>query len=171
MSELEPKDEPQTPQVGEGSQSPGKKPRKSRLLLDVVRCEGRLPNGRRCEAARLKHSLYCVFHDPEMVERRLKLMAGIPYEHPDEVQRLLAAAVEAVKKKRLSPRAGNTLGYLASLLVQNQERVGKERSRVNEAQFYAELQAGVNEIMAERAERLAKSREAREAKEAEEQPG
>jgi len=168
MNNLEANEQAQTPQGGGGSQGSGKK-RKSRLLVDAVRCQGRLPNGRRCEAARLHRSAYCVFHDPEMVERRVRLTEEIPYEHPDEVQRLLAEAVEAVKKKRLSPRAGNTLGYLATLLAQNQERVGKERSRVNEAQFYAELQAGVDEFMVERAERLRRQREAREGQEGEEE--
>lgn len=162
MSELE---EKATPQGGGGKESSRKK-RKSRLLLDAVRCEGRLQNGRRCEAARLRHSAYCVFHDPEMRRRRIMLKVEIPYEHPDDVQRLLAEVVEAIQKKRLSPRAGNTLGYLASLLFQNQERVAKEKDRVNEAQFYANLEAVVQEWQVERGKYLQRRRQAREAHEA-----
>jgi len=170
MKELETKEEAPTPQGGGGG-TKTKPPRKKRVLPAEVRCRGRLPTGRRCEAARLHRTAYCVFHDPEMMERRLRLKEDIPYEHPDDVQRLLAEAIEGVKKKRLSPRAGNTLGYLATLLAQNQERVEKEKDRVTDAQFYAEMQAGVHEIQLERGERLRRQREAREAREAESQPG
>lgn len=166
MNEIEEMEEGQTPQGGGGGEPRGKK-RKKRVLADWARCLGRLPGGRRCEAARLHHSLYCVFHDPEMVERRLRLNQAIPYEHPDQVQRLLGEVVEAVRKKRLAPRAGNTLGYLATLLLQNQERVGKEKSRVRGAQESAEMQAAVNEFLVERGERRRLEREAREGQEAE----
>ena len=167
MSELETKEQAPTPQGGGGEKGRPRK-RKSRLLLDAVRCEGRMPNGRRCEAARLRHSDYCVFHDPEMMRRRLMLKVEIPYEHPDEVQRLLAEVVEAVKKKKLSPRAGNTLGFLASLLFQNQQRVAKEKDRVNEAQFYASMGAVLHEWQVKRGEYLRRQRAAREARDAEE---
>lgn len=109
MSELETRDKAQTPQGGGGSVK-ARPPRKKRVLPAEVRCRGRLPTGRRCEAARLHRSAYCVFHDPEMMERRLRLKEDIPYEHPDDVQRLLAEAIEGVKKKRLSPRAGTRSG-------------------------------------------------------------
>lgn len=138
------------------------KTRAKRQLDDLSRCRGRLPTGRRCEAARLRHSRYCVFHDPEMHERRRRLAEPIPYEHPDEVQRLLAEAVEAVKKGKLEAREGNTLGYLATLLAQNQARVEKEKERVNQAQYGAELAATVNEILRERAERREQLREEEE---------
>ena len=164
MSDLEEKEAVQTSQGGGVSQATAKR-RKKRVLAEASRCAGRLPTGRRCEAARLRHSSYCVFHDPEMVERRLRLAETLPYQFPDDVQRLLAEAVEAVKKKRLSPRAGNTLGYLATLLLQNQRQVEKEKDRVAEAQYNAEMQAGLHEIQLERAERLGNRREAEEAEE------
>ena len=163
MSELE---EKETPQGGGGSESSPKK-RKSRVLPDEVRCTARPLNGRRCEAARMRHSNYCVFHDPEMAVRRLRLKEEIPFEHPDDVQRLLAEAIEGVKKKRLSPRAGNTLGYLATLLAQNQPRVKEEKDRVTDAQFYANLGAVVHDWQVERAAYNRRQREAREAQEAE----
>jgi predicted NodU family carbamoyl transferase len=94
-----------------------------------------------------------VFHDPEMRRRRAGLMA-LPYEHPEQVQRLLAEVVERVKEKKLNPRTGNTLGYLATLLMQNQPRIEKEQERVKDAQYGAELQAAVDEWMEERAKRL-----------------
>src|SRR3972149_1774095 len=96
---------------GGGGSSGNRKKRKARLLA-----------ARRCEAARMRRSDYCVFHDPEMAVRRLRLKEEIPFEHPDDVQRLLAEAIEGVKKKRLSPRAGDTLGYLAALLGPDQPR-------------------------------------------------
>lgn len=66
MNELQAEATTKHPQGGGGSQPPGKKKRQKRVLRDVSRCLGRVPNGRRCEAARLRHSMYCVFHDPEM---------------------------------------------------------------------------------------------------------
>ncbi len=122
------------------------------------RCRGRLPNGRRCEAAVLKNSIYCVFHHPETQRRRASLMIRIPYEFPEEVQRLLGEVVEAVKRKKLSPRAGNTIGYLASLLVQNQERVTKGKAEVEDAQPNAEMQAVINDWLWKRGERREKER-------------
>lgn len=41
----------------------------------------------------------------------------------------------------------------------------KEKDRVTDAQFYAEMQAGVHEIQLERAERMRRQREAKEARE------
>lgn len=71
--------------------------------------------------------------------------------------------MEAVKKKRLAARTGNTLGYLATLLLQNQPRVEKEKERVNQAQYGAEMQAVLNEFLQGRAERVEESAEARKA--------
>ena len=87
----------------------------------------------------MRHGLYCVFHDPAMRMRRLRLAEPVPYEFPDELQRLLGEVAEAVRKKKLSSKAGNTVGYLATLLMQNQPRVEKERDRVASAQYCAEL--------------------------------
>jgi hypothetical protein len=87
----------------------------------------------------MRHSLYCVFHDPAMHMRRLRLAEPVPYEFPDELQRLLGEVAEAVRKKKLSSKAGNTVGYLATLLMQNQPRVEKEKDRVASAQYHAEL--------------------------------
>lgn len=124
----------------------GKKRRK-RQLREESRCAERLKGGRRCEAARVHGSRYCVFHDPEKREQRSRASEGLPYEHADEVQRLLAEAVEAVKKKRLSPRAGNTLGYLATLLLHNQTRLVKERERRERDEFWSEAMAGARELL------------------------
>jgi hypothetical protein len=87
----------------------------------------------------MQHTLYCVFHDPAMRLRRLRLTKPVPYEFADELQRLLGEVAEAVRKKKLSSKAGNTVGYLATLLMQNQPRVEKERERVDSAQYVAEL--------------------------------
>lgn len=158
MKELRMEEAVKTPQGGGGSGRP-KRRRQKRTLREESRCLGRLPDGRRCEAARLRHSLYCVFHDPEMAERRLRLGEPIPYAHPDEVQRLLGEVVEAVKKGKLTAKKGNTLGYLATLLLQNQAQVKREKDRVEDAQYTAEMQAGIHEVMLERAEGRAKAAE------------
>ncbi len=97
--------------------------------------------------AKRRGSRYCVFHDPEKREQRSRSGEGLPYEHADEVQRLLAEAVEAVKKKRLSPRAGNTLGYLATLLLHNQTRLVKERERRERDKFWNAAMAGARELL------------------------
>lgn len=103
MSEIEPET---TEKQGEGGGGTEKKRRKreKRLLDDLSRCRARLKNGRRCEAAAIQYQAYCVFHDPEMQRRRRELMFPVPFEHADEVQRLLADAVEEVKKKKLGSK-------------------------------------------------------------------
>lgn len=55
------------------------------------------------------------------------------------------------------------MGYLASVLLQNQPRVRKEKERVEEAQRDAELPAGIDESLLKRVERLRKKQEAEEA--------
>jgi hypothetical protein len=95
----------------------------------------------------MQHSLYCVFHDPAMRLRRMRLAEPVPYEFADELQRLLGEVAEAVRKKKLSSKAGNTVGYLATLLMQNQPRVGRERDRVASAQYVAELGVVAQEAM------------------------
>ena len=128
--------------------------RQKRELEDGQRCRGRVPNGRRCEAAALKHGIYCVFHDPEMQERRMRLTEPIPYEHPEEVQRLLGEVVEAVKKKKLGPKQGNTVGYLATLLMQNQASVKEAKRAMESAQHNAEVGRAMEGALVERLQRM-----------------
>ena len=164
MSEIE---QERTEKQGEGGGGGERKrrKRKKRTLDDLTRCKARLRNGRRCEAAAMQYQPYCVFHDPEMQRRRQELMFPIPYEHPDEVQRLLAEGVEAVKKKKLGSKEAYALGYLATLLMQNQPRVEKARDRLNRAPFNAELQAAVTRLMVERGRLKKKEREERKREE------
>lgn len=163
MNELEEKTSAKTGEGGGGGAAAAvKKHRKRSLPPEHRRCSGRLPNGRRCEAASLRHSRYCVFHDPVMHKRRLLLAVPVPYEHPDELQRLLAEAVEEVKKGKLEWKAANAIGYLATLLMQNQPRVAKERERVDSAQPGAELQAVMDQFLIERGRHREKQREAEE---------
>ena len=151
--------------AGRAESAAEKKKRRKRELEDAQRCRGRLPNGRRCEAAAMRHRIYCVFHDPEMQERRLRLGEPIPYEHPEDVQRLLG---EAVKKKKLGPKQGNTVGYLATLLMQNQASVKEAKTLMERAQWYAELGAVMEGALADRWQRMAD--EAREQHGEDEEP-
>jgi hypothetical protein len=132
--------------------------RKKRILDNLIRCKARMPNGRRCEAAAMRYQPYCVFHDPEMQRRRMELMFPIPYEHPDEIQRLLAEGVDAVKEKKLGSKEAYALGYLTTLLMQNQPRVAEARDQLDRAPHRAELQAAVTRWMVERGELKEKER-------------
>ena len=164
MSEMDGK-LPQKRGEGGGGGESKRRRRKKRILDDLLRCKARLENGRRCEAAALKNQLYCVFHDPGMQRRRRQLMFPIPYEHPDELHRLLAEGVEAVKEKKLGSKEAYALGYLATLLMQNQPRVEEAREKLEQAPFSAELQAAVDRWLVERGELKKKEREERERQE------
>jgi hypothetical protein len=113
----------------------------------------------------MRHRIYCVFHDPEMQERRMRLAAPIPYEHPEDVQRLLGEVIDAVRRKKLQPRHANTVGYLTTLLMQNQEKVGRAKDSMESAQFYAELAKVMEEVQADRLIRMAEEARERRAEE------
>jgi len=164
MSEIEQETAEKQGEGGGGSQGKRKK-RKSRALPDYCRCKARTEKGKRCEAARMKHSVYCVFHDPKITQRRQELMFPIPYEHPDQLQWLLRDAVEDLKSKKLSGKEAYALGYLVTLLMQNQPRVEQERQRLNNAPFMAEVGAAVDQWFVARAELKRKEREAEEREE------
>ncbi|MGH9804511.1 MAG: hypothetical protein ACRD4D_05005 [Candidatus Acidiferrales bacterium] len=141
--------------------------RKKRVLEDLVRCTAKMPNGRRCEAAAIQHRRHCVFHDPEMRRRRWQLRFPIPYEHPDQIQQLLAEGVEGVKSKKLSSKEAYALGYLATLLMQNRPAVEQEREEMESAAYTTEMQAAVNLMLMQRGEWKEKERQKREREEEE----
>ena len=141
--------------------------RKKRYLDNLVRCQARMPSGRRCEAAAIQHRQFCVFHDPEMRRRRWKMRFPIPYEHADELHRLLGEAVKDLREKKLKSKEAYALGYLVTLLMQNRPEVEREREAVESAAYTTELQAAVNRWLMERGE--LRERQRQEAERAEEE--
>lgn len=166
MSEIEPES---AENQGGGGSAAEKKRRKKRVPQELWRCEMRLKNGRRCEAAKLRNSIYCVFHDRNYQRRQEQLMFPIPYEHPDQVHWLLWEAVQDLKKKKLKSKEAYALGYLVTLLMQNQPKVTEERRRVEKAPYWAEVEAAVKQWFVARAEQRRKQREEREKREREEE--
>ena len=118
---------PAKPPGGEGGTPRQRTKRKKYPVRDIFRCRAHLPNGRRCFAAAIQHDLYCVFHSPEIQARRRRLADPVPYEYPEDVQRLLGEVIDAAKKGKLASKQANAVGYLATLLMQNQPRVEKEK--------------------------------------------
>ena len=158
---------PAKPPGGEGGTAPKPQKRKKSIVREEFRCRGRLPNGRRCHAAAIQHRSFCVFHDPEMQERRRRLSAPVPYEHPEEVQRLLGEMVDGVKKGKLQWKQANAVGYLATLLIQNQPRVKQEKEQMESLPYNTELSAGLREALLEHWKAQAEARAPREARSAE----
>ena len=134
---------------GRGKRGPDRWQRVRAMAEDMTRCISKNRRGKRCGASRLRWSVYCVFHDPELRKRRAQLAEPIPFEHPEEVQRLLGEAVEMVKAKRLSTRQANSIGYLSTLMLGNLTRIQEEREQ-------AEIAGGQlrTEIDAAEAQRL-----------------
>lgn len=168
MSEIEEK-AAEKPGEGGGGGERARRKRKKRMLADLVRCTARMENGRRCEAAAIQYRRHCVFHDPEMQRRRWQLRFPIPYEHPNQIQKLLAEGVEAVKQKKLGSKEAYALGYLATLLMQNRPAVERERDAIESAASTTELQAAVNLWMMERGEWKEKQRKEQEKREREDE--
>jgi hypothetical protein len=101
-------------------------------------CKASKRAGSRCEAAALDGSDYCFFHDPSRAAERREaqalggqrnrmktLDAAIPdvkFESTAEVVALLSDTINQVRKGDIDPRIGNTVGYLANLLIKALEQ-------------------------------------------------
>lgn len=101
-------------------------------------CKASKRAGSRCEAAALDGSDYCFFHDPSRAAERREaqalggqrnrmktLDAAIPdmkFESTAEMVALLSDTINQVRKGDIDPRIGNTVGYLANLLIKALEQ-------------------------------------------------
>jgi hypothetical protein len=96
-------------------------------------CTATKRHGGRCQAAALPGSDYCFFHDPAKAAARRRAqslggrgnrMATLPADTPDvkvehgaDVVNLLGTTINQVRRGEIDPRVGNTVGYLANILL------------------------------------------------------
>ena len=109
------------------------------------RCRGTNTQGEPCEAIPMEGEAYCFFHHPDRREERLearreggrqgrlnvlKDVSDLRLERVGDVTRLLAETINHVRTGRLDPRIGNTVGYLAGILLKALEQ-GEVEARLN----------------------------------------
>src|ERR1700676_2111747 len=96
-------------------------------------CQGVTPDGSQCQAAALRNSDFCFFHDPSKdAERRESCAAGgrqnrmktldtatsdVKIEDCGDVVELLSETINQVRKGLIDPRIANSVGYLANIAV------------------------------------------------------
>jgi hypothetical protein len=101
-------------------------------------CEQQSENGGACGARRIAGSRFCFFHDPASAEQRKRARrcggqrnraATLPPTTPDvrlddgqDVARLLAQTINQMRRGEIDPRIGNSIGYLAGLMLKGLER-------------------------------------------------
>ena len=96
-------------------------------------CAARKRDGTACRAAALPGARFCYFHSPAHAAARRQAqslggqgnrMTTLPADTPEvkvessaDVARLLSATINQVRRGELDPRIGNTVGYLANILL------------------------------------------------------
>jgi hypothetical protein len=96
-------------------------------------CTATKRHGGCCQAAALPGSDFCFFHDPAKAAARRQAqslggrgnrMVTLPADAPDvkvedgaDVVKLLGATINQVRRGEIDPRVGNTVGYLANILL------------------------------------------------------
>ena len=112
-----------------------------------AKCQFRKKDGSRCRANAQATNGLCVFHDPEKAAdgRRARQAGGIsrsrvaavlPPDTPDhrlqntqDISNLLAHSINQVLRGQLDPKVGNSVGYLASVMLRSLEQ-GRTEERV-----------------------------------------
>jgi hypothetical protein len=95
-------------------------------------------DGVACGARRVAGSRFCFFHDPASAERRKHAQrcggqrngaATLPAATPDvrlddgqDVVRLLTLTINQMRRGEIDPKIGNSVGYLAGLILKALER-------------------------------------------------
>lgn len=101
-------------------------------------CKASKRAGSGCEAAALEGSDFCFFHDPSKAAERREAQAlggqrnrmktldpaipDVKFESSAQVVALLSDTINQVRKGNIDPRIGNTVGYLANLLIKALEQ-------------------------------------------------
>ena len=96
-------------------------------------CTATKDDGTACGAAALPGSRFCFFHDPAKAAARRQAqsagglankMATLPADAPDvkvedgaDVVKLLGATINQVRRGEIDPRVGNSVGYLANIVL------------------------------------------------------
>ena len=110
---------------------------------DKTPCKAKKPDGSDCQAVALPGSEYCFFHDPEKAERRREAqslggrhnhMKTLDEDAPDvnikdcqDTVPLLSDTINQVRKGQIDPRVGNTVGYLANVIIKAVEQSDTEK--------------------------------------------
>lgn len=107
-----------------------------------ARCQAANANGAPCQAAPLDGETFCFFHHPDRTDERqaarrtggqqgrLRVPDGVSdmrLERVEDVTRLLAETINHVRTGRLDVRVGNTVGYLAGVLLKALEQGDMEQ--------------------------------------------
>ena len=96
-------------------------------------CTATKDDGTACGAAALPGSHFCFFHDPAKAAARRQAqsaggqankMATLPANAPEveiydsaDVVTLLCQTINQVRRGQIDPRVGNTVGYLANIIL------------------------------------------------------
>ena len=96
-------------------------------------CTATKDDGTACSSASLPGSRFCFFHDPAKAAARRQAqsagglankMATLPADAPDvkvedgaDVVKLLGATINQVRRGEIDPRVGNSVGYLANIIL------------------------------------------------------
>jgi hypothetical protein len=102
-----------------------------------MKCLFKRPNGRECRANPVVSSAYCFFHDPARAAERRKAQSkgglgtqvmSLPHDTPhcdvtsiEGVVGLLDSTINDVRRGKLDPKLGTTIGYLAGMLLRSFE--------------------------------------------------
>lgn len=112
------------------------------LKEQIKRCQALNAQGEPCQAVPMEGEGFCFFHHPHQAEERLeaqreggrqgKLQAlkdaqDLKLERVEDVTRLLSDTINHVRAGRMDPRIGNTVGYLAGVLLRSLEQGDVEK--------------------------------------------
>ncbi|MGH9862208.1 MAG: hypothetical protein ACRD35_02160 [Candidatus Acidiferrales bacterium] len=104
------------------------------------RCQKDTGTEQQCRAARLRGSEFCFFHDPQIRGHRMAMqeLDQLPLGKSQDLHRLLARAVRAVEKNKLTPQQAYAIGWLVQLMLQTLRGVDRERG-YHHSKSYGEL--------------------------------
>src|SRR4051794_7511906 len=119
----------------------------------ATKCKLRKNNGERCGADAQLGKMICVFHDPDRATdgeearragglTRARRNAVLSPETPDfelrttqHVAGLLAESINHLRRGKLDPRVGNSVGYLSGILLRALEQgsIGERLMKLEDA--------------------------------------
>lgn len=107
-------------------------------MMNIKTCQAKTNAGSQCQAATIDHSSFCFFHDPSYAEERRRAQSsggrnGVAKTLPastadmdirsmEGVTALLCETINQVRRGDVDPRIGNSIGYLANILMKSIEQ-------------------------------------------------
>jgi hypothetical protein len=101
-------------------------------------CSGTTTDQTKCQAAAIRRSEFCFFHDPLNAEKRRESQAqggrqnrlrtlgdsapDLKIEDSEDVITLLVQTINQVRKGQMDPKAANAMGYLANIIIKALEQ-------------------------------------------------